>query len=204
MVGELREPETMQLTLNAAETGHLVLATVHSGSVGEALQRIVAAFPSETQGAVTAQLADCLVGVVCQQLRYREELKIRIPECEILAASSAVRAIVRQGQFFKLTSALESGGQEGCWTWARYREWQARRTEWYLPTKEEPEADRSEPIVTPSPPPRPAVTRAKPERSQVDPGKTDEPGVLVISSPEEDLDSIVSEMEQRAGRKKGS
>jgi len=202
MVGELREPETMQLTLNAAETGHLVLATVHSGSVGEALQRIVAAFPSETQGAVTAQLADCLMGVVCQQLRYRDELKIRVPECEILAASSAVRAIVRQGQFFKLTSALESGGPEGCWTWARYREWLARRTEWYLPAKEEPEADRSEPMVAP---PRPAVTRAKPEPgSHVGHGKTDEPGVLVISSPEEDLDSIVSEMERRAGRKKGS
>jgi len=215
MVGELREPETMQLTLNAAETGHLVLATVHSGSVGEALQRIVAAFPSETQGAVTAQLADCLVGVVCQQLRFREELKIRVPECEILAASSAIRAIVRQGQFFKLTSALESGGPEGCWTWARYREWLARRTDWYLPAKEEPpEAEHSEPAVTPAslprpappPPPRPAVAEAKtgPELSPVDDGKTEDPGVLVISSPEEDLDSIVSEMERRAGRKKES
>ncbi|HME90917.1 MAG TPA: ATPase, T2SS/T4P/T4SS family [Myxococcaceae bacterium] len=204
MVGELREPETMQLTLNAAETGHLVLATVHSGNVGEALQRIVAAFPSESQAAVTAQLADCLVGVVCQQLRYREDLKIRVPECEILAASSAIRAIVRQGNFFKLTSALESGGPDGCWTWARYREWLARRSDWYSPAKEEPEPERPEPVDAP-PLPHPPVAKAKPQPGpRVDPGKTEEPGVLVISSPEEDLDSIVSEMERRAGRKKGS
>src|SRR5262249_7327449 len=204
MVGELREPETMQLTLNAAETGHLVLATVHSGNVGEALQRIVAAFPSESQAAVTAQLADCLVGVVCQQLRYREDLKIRVPECEILAASSAIRAIVRQGNFFKLTSALESGGPDGCWTWARYRESLARRSDWYSPAKEEPEPERPEPVDAP-PLPHPPVAKAKPQPGpRVDPGKTEEPGVLVISSPEEDLDSIVSEMERRAGRKKGS
>jgi twitching motility protein PilT len=165
MVGELREPETMRLTLNAAETGHLVLTTVHSGTVAEALQRIVAAFPSDAQSAVTAQLADCLVGVVCQQLRYREDLHIRVPECEILMASTATRAIVRQGQFFKLSSALESGGPEGCWTWIRYREWLERRTDWYLTSKEE--------------------------------AKAEEPGVLVISSADEDLDSIVSEMERR-------
>ena len=165
MVGELREPETMRLTLNAAETGHLVLTTVHSGTVAEALQRIVAAFPSDAQSAVTAQLADCLVGVVCQQLRYREDLHIRVPECEILMASTATRAIVRQGQFFKLSSALESGGPEGCWTWIRYREWLERRTDWYLTSKEE--------------------------------AKAEEPGVLVISSADEDLDTIVSEMERR-------
>jgi twitching motility protein PilT len=165
MVGELREPETMRLTLNAAETGHLVLTTVHSGTVAEALQRIVAAFPSDAQSAVTAQLADCLVGVVCQQLRYREDLRIRVPECEILMASTATRAMVRQGQFFKLSSALESGGPEGCWTSIRYREWLERRTDWYLPSKGE--------------------------------AKAEEPGVLVISSADEDLDSIVSEMERR-------
>src|SRR4051812_38272726 len=64
MVGELRDPETMRLTLNAAETGHLVLATLHSSSCAEALQRLVSAFPAESQSAVMAQIADCLVGVV--------------------------------------------------------------------------------------------------------------------------------------------
>src|SRR5205814_5675340 len=67
MVGEMRDPETMRLTLNAAETGHLVLATTHSGTCAEALQRIVLAFPSEIQNAVRAQLAECLVAVICQR-----------------------------------------------------------------------------------------------------------------------------------------
>jgi Tfp pilus assembly pilus retraction ATPase PilT len=66
MVGEMRDPQTMRLTLNAAETGHLVLATAHSATSAEALQRVVAAFPSEIQNSVCAQLADCLVAVVCQ------------------------------------------------------------------------------------------------------------------------------------------
>ena len=61
MVGEMREPETMRLTLSAAETGHLVLATVHSSTCAEALQRVVGSFPSEIQGSISAQLADCLV-----------------------------------------------------------------------------------------------------------------------------------------------
>src|SRR5204862_3409865 len=91
MVGEMREPETMRLTLNAAETGHLVLATVHSSSCAEALQRVVSAFPAETQSAVRAQLADSLVAVVSQRLRFRPELNIRVPECEILMATHAVK-----------------------------------------------------------------------------------------------------------------
>ncbi|MDA7497219.1 ATPase, T2SS/T4P/T4SS family, partial [bacterium] len=61
MVGEMRDPETIRLTLNAAETGHLVLVTVHSSNTIEAIQRIVSAFPAEAQNAISAQLADCLV-----------------------------------------------------------------------------------------------------------------------------------------------
>src|SRR5204862_2707906 len=91
MVGEMREPETMRLTLNASETGHLVLATVHSSTCAEALQRVVSAFPSEIQASVAAQLADSLVAVVSQRLRFRPELNIRVPECEILMATHAVK-----------------------------------------------------------------------------------------------------------------
>src|ERR1043166_4419488 len=108
MVGELREPETMRLTLNAAETGHLVLATVHSGTCAEALQRIVSAFPSETQNAVAAELADCLLAVVSQRLHYRPEVKIRVPECEILIATHAIKNFIRNRDFFKIPSSLET------------------------------------------------------------------------------------------------
>src|SRR6201995_862409 len=123
MVGEMRDPETMRLTLNAAETGHLVLATAHSSSAAEALQRVVAAFPSESQNSVCAQLADCLVAVVCQRLVYRADLKMQVPECEILMPGHAVKAFIRRGDFFKMMSAIETGANDGMWTYPRYRTW---------------------------------------------------------------------------------
>src|SRR6266513_846755 len=110
MVGEMREPETMRLTLNASETGHLVLATVHSSTCAEALQRVVSAFPSEIQSSVSAQLAYSLVAVVSQRLRFRPELNIRVTECEILMATHAVKNFIRNRDFFKIISALEAGG----------------------------------------------------------------------------------------------
>jgi len=197
MVGEMRDPETMRLTLNAAETGHLVLATVHSATAAEALQRVVSAFPAEIQNAVAAQLADCLLGVVAQRLRFRPELKIRVPECEILVASTPVRAMVRQGQFYKLASALESGGQEGCWTFTRYREWLDRRSDWHIPARESlPAQAKPEPLE------RAAHVRsaraAKADRPKPSAEVKPEPeGVLVIPSEEEDLHSIVSELEKK-------
>jgi twitching motility protein PilT len=217
MVGEMRETETMRLTLNAAETGHLVLATVHSGTVSEALQRVVGAFPSEVQSAVAAQLADCLVGVICQRLQFRPELRIRIPECEVLVASTPVRATIRQGQFYKLASALESGGQEGCWTFSRYRDWLSTRTDWYRPEQEPASAPTSSepaleaPDLGPrsSPSTRPQSARATtPRRPPAPPGTaTDgaepEDGVLVIPSAEEDLDRLVSELEKAPAKKGG-
>src|SRR5256885_13595270 len=123
MVGELRDPQTMRLTLNAAETGHLVLTTLHSATCAEALQRIVSAFPAEIQSAICAQLADCLVGVVCQRMRFIESPGLRAPEGEVLLGTQSVKDIVRQGQFFKLQTALETGGNDGLFTFARYREW---------------------------------------------------------------------------------
>src|SRR5258705_8696248 len=91
MVGEMRDPQTMRLTLNASETGHLVLTTVHSATCAEALQRVVSAFPPEIQFSVAAQLADCLLAVVSQRLHFRSDLNIRVPECEVLIATHAVK-----------------------------------------------------------------------------------------------------------------
>ncbi len=117
MVGEMRDPETMRLTLNAAETGHLVLATAHSATAAEALQRVVAAFPAEIQNSVCAQLADSLVAVVCQRLQFRGDLKIQVPECEVLMPSThAVKNFIRRGEFFKMISSMETGADQGMWT----------------------------------------------------------------------------------------
>jgi twitching motility protein PilT len=130
MVGEMREPETMRLVLNAAQTGHLVLTSMHSATTAEALQRLVSAFPPEVQSGICSQLADCLVAVVAQQLRFRPEQRMLVPECEILTSSSGVKGIIRQGAFFRLPSALETGRQDGCWTLSAYREWLDTRRDW--------------------------------------------------------------------------
>ncbi len=147
MVGEMREPETMRLTLNASETGHLVLSTVHSATCAEALQRVVAAFPAEIQSSVAALLADCLVAVVSQRLRFRPDLNIRLPECEILIATHAVKNFIRNRDFFKIISALETGADHGMWTFQRYRTWLEHRGNWYIPDQT-PEPPDSEPIET--------------------------------------------------------
>ncbi|MBT5708497.1 MAG: PilT/PilU family type 4a pilus ATPase [Verrucomicrobia bacterium] len=141
MVGEMRDPETIRLTLNAAETGHLVLVTVHSSNTIEAIQRIVSAFPAEAQNAISAQLADCLVGVVAQRLRYRDDIKMRLPECEILRSNHAVKAHLRSGELFKLKSALETGADHGMWTFERYNRWLSQRKEFY--TSDQAKRERS-------------------------------------------------------------
>jgi len=133
MVGEMREPQTMRLTLAACETGHLVLATLHSSTVAEALQRLVSAFPAEEQPSVCSQLADCLQAVICQRLPWREAAGMRVPECEVLVANTAVRANIRQGQFFKLGSLLETNARAGMWTYERYRAWLDSRTDFERP-----------------------------------------------------------------------
>lgn len=146
MVGEMREPETMRLTLSAAETGHLVLATVHSSTCAEALQRVISSFPSEIQGGISAQLADCLVGVISQRLRFRPEINIRVPECEILMATHAVKNFIRNREFFKIASALETGADHDMWSFQRYARWLDSRAQWYIPgqSPEPPDSENAE------------------------------------------------------------
>jgi twitching motility protein PilT len=169
MVGEMRDPETMRLTLSASETGHLVLATVHSSTCAEAIQRVASAFPAEIQSAVCAQLADSLVAVISQRLRFREDLNIRVPECEILMATNAVKNFIRTREFFKIISAIETGADHGMWTYQRYAKWLDGRTNFYIPGKNaEPAEDKIAddlPASTPLPAlsPRPAAA-ARPER----------------------------------------
>ncbi len=156
MVGEMRDPETMQLTLSASETGHLVLATVHSATCAEAIQRVASAFPAEIQSAVCAQLADCLVAVIAQRLRFREDINIRVPECEILMATNAVKNFIRTREFFKIATAIETGADHGMWTFERYAKWLAGRTNFYIPGSNEA-AEEKMPDDLPAAAPLPAM-----------------------------------------------
>jgi len=201
MVGEMRDPETMRLTLQASETGHLVFATVHSATCAEALQRIVSAFPAEIQSAVRAQLADSLLAVVCQRLRYRPDLKMRVPECEILMSTMAVKSFIRQGDLFKIISAIETGAESGMWTFPRYQSWLETKKVWHFPDPEEKaEGETAEPVPpTVALPPagagmRPARTEPKPVESALAPAPKPS-GPIEIEPVEGGLEELIKKLE---------
>jgi twitching motility protein PilT len=135
VVSEMRTPEVMRLTLNAAETGHLVLATMHSANCAEALSRLCMSFPSDIQASVRAQLADCLVGLSCQRLDFLSAYRLRVPRCEILLPSSGAKGTIRAGNFSQIANVLQSGGDEGMWTFDRYQRWMEQVTEWVRPAQ---------------------------------------------------------------------
>jgi twitching motility protein PilT len=133
VISEMRTPEVIRLTLNAAETGHLVLATLHSATCAEALNRICMSFPAEIQGSIRAQLADVLVGVVCQRLEFLGPLELRVPKCEILFGSPAARGTIRAGQMSQIANVILSGGDDGMWTLDRYQRWMEQKSDWVRP-----------------------------------------------------------------------
>lgn len=164
VIGEMRTPEAMRLTLNAAETGHLVLATMHSSTCAEALNRLCMSFPSEIQGSVRAQVADCLVAVVCQRLEYLQDYQLRVPLCEVLITNSNARGTIRGGSFSQLATVIQSGGEDGMWSFERYRRWMEQKRDWVMPSRQvaSPSIDVEPSYVAPPPPvarpaPKPAA-----------------------------------------------
>jgi twitching motility protein PilT len=133
VVGEMRTPEVMRLTLNAAETGHLVLATMHSATCAEAVSRLCMSFAPELQGSVRGQLADCLVGVLCQRLDFIESHQLRVPRCELLLGSAGARGAIRSGNFSQLPTVIQSGGDDGMWSFDRYQRWMNQQSNWVRP-----------------------------------------------------------------------
>jgi twitching motility protein PilT len=134
------------------------LATVHSSNCAEALQRIINAFPSEIQSNVAAQMADCLIGVVSQRLQFRPGLNICVPECEVLMANMAVKNFIRNRDFFKIISSIETGAEYGMWSYPRYRAWLDKRTKFNAPVRETA-AEEEETVTTLRPLP-PVMARA--------------------------------------------
>ena len=112
LLGEMRDPETIALALTAAETGHLVLSTLHAGTAAGAVERIVHALPEGERGAVRAQLASALRFVLTQQLLATTEGG-RVPAVEMLAVNNAVAAQIRDGRTQLLATQIELGADEG-------------------------------------------------------------------------------------------
>ena len=112
MVGEMRDPETMSTAITAAETGHLVFATLHTNSAPQTIHRIVDSFAPEQQGQIRAQLSGSLLGVISQRLipRIRGGL---IPACEIMTATPAVATLIRENKIHELPLVIETSAEIG-------------------------------------------------------------------------------------------
>jgi twitching motility protein PilT len=113
VVGEMRDLETIATTLTAAETGHLVLATLHTPDAPQTVQRIIDVFPPHQQKQIRVQLADCLQGVISQVLLPRLSAKGRTLATEVMIATAGIRNLIREGEVAQIPSMIQMGGQYG-------------------------------------------------------------------------------------------
>ena len=120
MVGEMRDLETISSVLTAAETGHLVFATIHTNNAAQTIDRIVDSFPSHQQNQIRLQLAGVLLGIISQRLLPMRDGNGRIGAFEVMVGTPPVRALIREGKTFQLQSVMETGARDGMITMEKY------------------------------------------------------------------------------------
>jgi twitching motility protein PilT len=113
VIGEMRDPETIALALTAAETGHLVLGSIHARSASSALQRVFDSYPPERQPHIRTQLAEALSAVIAQRLVRRASGGGRVPVVELLRVTTAVANTIREGRTSSIASLLQAGRRDG-------------------------------------------------------------------------------------------
>jgi twitching motility protein PilT len=113
LVGEMRDLETIQLALTAAETGHLVLSTLHTSSAVKTIDRIIDVFPSGQKSQIRSMLSESLEAVIAQKLLQNKNKNGRIPVSEIMIANDAVRNLIREDKIYQIPTLIQSGGQDG-------------------------------------------------------------------------------------------
>jgi twitching motility protein PilT len=113
LVGEMRDLETMEAAITAAETGHLVFATLHTTGSARTVDRIVDAFPTQQQEQIRTQLASTLVAVISQVLLVRASGKGRVAAFEIMISTPSIQNLIREGKTFRITSDIQTGAKWG-------------------------------------------------------------------------------------------
>ena len=153
VVGELREPETMQLTLSAAESGHLVIATMHASTPEEAIYRLCNAVPPEAQHEVRNQLSLTLNMIIVQRLVYLERVGYRVPLLTIVRGTSAIKNIIRENKLNQLDSAIQLSKNEGMFTSERYLDEYLSGRQTFFPYSKvyRPSLEKAEDILYQSP-----------------------------------------------------
>jgi twitching motility protein PilT len=116
LVGEMRDLETISTALTAAETGHLVFATLHTSDAPQTIDRIIDVFPAEQQNQIRVQLSVALQGVITQQLLPTADGAGRVVACEVLVPTPAVRNLIREGKIHQITSFMQTGSSFGMQT----------------------------------------------------------------------------------------
>ena len=116
LIGEMRDLETIAAALTIAETGHLVLATLHTNSAAESINRIIDAFPSQQQSQVRAQLSFVLEGVLTQMLLPKAKGRGRVAAAEIMICTPAIRAVIRDEKIHQIYSLMQAGKKHGMQT----------------------------------------------------------------------------------------
>lgn len=120
LIGEMRDNDTMMTAISAAETGHLVLSTLHTSDVSHTLDRIINYFPDHLKPQVRQELALSLQGIVCMRLLPRMDKRGRIPAFEILRATPSVRKALQEGQIGKLKELMQTGREWGMCTFNQH------------------------------------------------------------------------------------
>jgi twitching motility protein PilT len=120
LVGELRDLETVSTAITAAETGHLVLATLHTQSAAQTIDRVIDVFPPHQQQEIRAQLSTALQGVVTQALVKRADGAGRTVVCEVMFATAAIRNLIREGKNHQIPSFMQSSGADGMLTFDQH------------------------------------------------------------------------------------
>ena len=116
LVGEMRDPETIDIALTAAETGHLVFSTLHTMGAAKTVNRILDAFPHDQQVQIQSQLAAVLEGVVSQQLVPRENGEGLVLASEVMLVNAAIRNLIREGKPHQINTILQTGNRAGMHT----------------------------------------------------------------------------------------
>lgn len=113
LIGEMRDLETISTAITAAETGHLVLSTLHTVGAAKTIDRVIDVFPPHQQQQVRVQLASVLQGVISQQLFKKKNQPGRVPAIEIMKATPAIRNLIREGKVHQIQSSIQMGGRQG-------------------------------------------------------------------------------------------
>jgi len=116
MVGEMRDLETTAAAISAAETGHLVLSTLHTNSAAQTIERIIDIYPTEQQNQIRSMLANTLQAVLCQELFRRTDGKGMVPAVEVLLVTAAVRNLIRENRIYEIGNVIETSRAAGMQT----------------------------------------------------------------------------------------